>query len=150
MAAALMWWMEVRRVLCRSTDTLNDTANLSGTSNLTGLGSVTIYLYAPGVTCHTDGSGTTVYSQTFTSVSTNGPFTTSPGYGPPLVAGVYHWLAVFSGDANNAGAQSGCTSEPVTITASPTIGTTANPTSGTAPVILQDSATLANTSNLLG
>src|SRR5947208_14654607 len=93
MAAALMWWMEVRRVLCRSTDTLNDTANLSGTSNLTGLGSVTIYLYAPGVTCHTDGSGTTVYSQTFTSVSTNGQIGRASCRERALVAGVYVSLA---------------------------------------------------------
>src|SRR5439155_81441 len=70
-------------------DTLEDTPNNSSNIDLTYAGSVTIYLYAPGVTCHTDGSGTTVYSQTFTSVSTNGPFTTSPGYGPLFLDDAY-------------------------------------------------------------
>jgi hypothetical protein len=45
---------------------------------------------------------------------------------------------------------SGCGSEPVAITAQPTISTTANPKSAGVGTTLQDSATLTNTSNLLG
>src|SRR4029453_18110244 len=80
----------------------------------------------------------------------NGPYSTTIGYGPPLVAGTYHWLAVFSGDANNNGANSGCAAEPVVVTASPTISTTTNPSSAGLGGTLNDSATLSGTSNLLG
>src|SRR5207249_4476039 len=77
-------------------DSISDSATLHSTSNLLGTGSVTFYLYAPGATCHNDGSGTTVYSQVASStVSTNGPFA-SGSFGP-LVAGTYQWVAVFSG-----------------------------------------------------
>ncbi|MFL5916973.1 MAG: hypothetical protein ACJ752_15235, partial [Gaiellaceae bacterium] len=83
-------------------DSISDSATLHDTSNLLGTGSVTFYLYAPSATCHDDGSGTTVYSHTASStVSTNGPFA-SGSFGPPLVAGTYQWVAVFSGDANNS------------------------------------------------
>jgi hypothetical protein len=129
-------------------DPISDSASLHNTSNLDGTGTVKIYLYAPGETCHADGSGGTL-EQTYSNVTTNGPFTAGPV--TATQAGVYHWLAIFSGDSNNTGpVDSGCASEPVTITAQPTITTSANPTSGTAPVALNDSATLHNTSNLVG
>src|SRR4051812_15678067 len=129
---------------------LSDSATLSGTSNLLGTGSVTFYLYAPGATCHNDGSGTTVYSHVASStVSTNGPFA-SGSFAGPLVAGTYQWVAVFSGDANNSSASSGCGNEPVVITASPSITTTQSETTGGLADSLSDSATLHSTSNLLG
>jgi len=131
-------------------DSISDSATLHSTSNLLGTGSVTFYLYAPGATCHNDGSGTTVYSHVASStVSTNGPFA-SGSFGPPLVAGTYQWVAVFSGDANNGSASSGCGSEPVVITASPTITTDQTPKSGSLGDTLNDSASLHGTSNLLG
>src|SRR6266550_5046430 len=129
-------------------DPISDSASLHNTSNLDGTGTVKIYLYLPGQTCAADGSGGSLEA-TYTGVTTNGPFTAGPV--TATQAGVYHWLAIFSGDTNNAGpVNSGCANEPVTITAHPTITTTANPASGTAPVALNDSATLHNTSNLLG
>ena len=128
---------------------LQDSALLSGGSNYDNTGTVTFYLYAPGVTCNTDGSGAT-YHESGGLVSANGSFSTTVGFGPPLVAGVYHWLAVFSGDGNNNKANSGCTAEPVTITASPSITTDQTPTSGSVGDTLNDSATLKDTSNLLG
>src|SRR3954447_23706366 len=129
---------------------LSDSATLSGTSNLLGTGSVTFYLYAPGATCHNDGSGTTVYSHVASStVSTNGPFA-SGSFAGPLLAGTYQWVAVFSGDANNSSASSGCGNEPVVITASPSITTTQSETTGGLADSLSDSATLHSTSNLLG
>src|SRR5439155_660856 len=129
-------------------DPISDSASLHNTSNLDGTGTVKIYLYLPGQTCASDGSGGTL-EQTYSNVTTNGPFTAGPV--TATQAGVYHWLAIFSGDGNNARpVNSGCANEPGTITAHPTITTTANPASGTAPVALNDSATLHNTSNLLG
>src|SRR6476659_1903372 len=134
----------------RTGDSISDSATLSGTSNLLGTGSVTFYLYAPGSTCHNDGSGSPVYTHVASStVSTNGPFA-SGSFGPPLVAGTYQWVAVFSGDANNSSASSGCGSEPVVITASPTITTDQSPKSGSVGDTINDSATLHGTSNLLG
>src|SRR3954454_968985 len=131
-------------------DSLSDSATLHSTSNLLGTGSVTFYLYAPGATCHNDGSGTTVYSHVASStVSTNGPFA-SGSFAGPLVAGTYQWVAVFSGDANNSSASSGCGNEPVVITASPSITTTQSETTGGLADSLSDSATLHSTSNLLG
>jgi hypothetical protein len=44
-----------------------------------------------------------------------GPYTTSPGF-LVTAAGTYQWTAHFSGDANNAAADSGCTAEPVILT----------------------------------
>src|SRR5207248_1419987 len=131
-------------------DSISDSATLHSTSNLLGTGSVTFYLYAPSATCHDDGSGTTVYSHTASStVSTNGPFA-SGSFGPPLVAGTYQWVAVFSGDANNSSASSGCGEEPVTITASPTIVTTPSETSGSVGDLLNDTADLEAGSNYIG
>jgi uncharacterized repeat protein (TIGR01451 family) len=131
-------------------DSISDSATLHGTSNLLGTGSVTFYLYAPGATCHDDGSGTTVYSHTASStVSTNGPFD-SGSFGPPLDAGTYQWVAVFSGDANNNPTSSGCGEEPVKITASPTIVTKPSETSGSVGDLLNDSADLEGGSNYTG
>jgi uncharacterized repeat protein (TIGR01451 family) len=134
----------------RTGDSISDSATLSGTSNLLGTGSVTFYLYAPGSTCHNDGSGSPVYTHVASStVSTNGPFA-SGSFGPPLVAGTYQWVAVFSGDANNNSASSGCGSEPVKITASPTIVTTPSETSGSLGDLLNDTADLEGGSNFDG
>jgi uncharacterized repeat protein (TIGR01451 family) len=123
---------------------------LHNTSNLLGTGSVTFYLYAPGATCHNDGSGSPVYMHVASStVSDNGPFAsgTFPG---PVVAGTYQWVAVFSGDGNNNSASSGCGNEPVVITASPTITTTQTPATGSVGDLLNDSATLSGGSNFDG
>jgi hypothetical protein len=121
---------------------------LHGTSNLDGTGTVKIYLYLPGQTCNSDGSGGTL-EHTYSNVTTEGPFTAGPV--TATQAGVYHWLAIFSGDGNNAGpVDSGCASEPVTILAQPTIDTNQTPVSGNVGDPISDSATLHNTSNLDG
>jgi hypothetical protein len=96
--------------------TLNDSATLHNTSNLLGTGTVTFYLFAPGTTCNTAGTGN-VYTQTFSNIANNGPYTTSPGY-LASTPGTYQWLAVFSGDTNNPGpVNSGCGTEPVVVNA---------------------------------
>ena len=77
------------------------------------------------------------------SVGLDGNYHSGTGPNPDAV-GTWEWLAVYSGDANNDGTNSGCTAEPVTVTqASPGINTTATPANevvggGT----LSDSATL--------
>src|SRR5206468_1594174 len=126
-------------------DPISDSASLHNTSNLDGTGTVKIYLYLPGQTCASDGSGGTLEA-TYT-VTTNGPFTAGPV--TATQAGVYHWLAIFSGDGNNAGpVNSGCASEPVTNTAHPTICTNQTPATGKAADPSSDSASLHITSNL--
>src|SRR5438876_465653 len=95
-----------------------------------------------------DGSGGTLEA-TYTGVTTNGPFFAGPV--TATQAGVYHWLAIFSGDGNNAGpVNSGCASAPVTITAHPTIDTNQKPVTGNVVDPISDSASLHNTSNLDG
>ncbi len=129
--------------------TLKDSATLTGASNLTGAGTITFYLFAPGVTCATNGTGA-VYSEVVSGINAAGPWTTATGKIPPQVAGTYQWVAVFSGDANNSGAHSACGDEPVVITASPTIATTTSPSAGGTGATLKDSATLTGASNLTG
>ncbi len=105
--------------------TLTDSATLSGGYNPGG--TITFYLFAPGVTPNGTDSNN-VYSDTVT-VSGNGTYTTATGTNPggyvPTVAGTYEWVAVYSGDANNNGVTSGYGSEPETVSkASPAITTT--------------------------
>src|SRR5204863_6550770 len=74
-----------------------------------------------------------------------------PFFAGPLVAGTYHWLAVFSGDTNNPGpVDSGCASEPVVITASPSITTTQSETTGGLGEIGRASCREKGTSNVVG
>ncbi len=125
---------------------LTDAAELSGTNN--GTGSITFYLFAPGVT--PDGTDSNnIYSNTVT-VSGNGTYTTASGSNPggylPTATGTYEWVVSYSGDRNNHGATSTFTSEPQVVSpASPTITTTPNVTTvtlGTSSVTLKDTANL--------
>ena len=62
---------------------------------------------------------------------TNGNGTYGPVTGPvPGVKGTWKWLAVYSGDSNNNGANSGCGNEPVTV--NPASSTTTTQQSGSA------------------
>ena len=124
-------------------NTLNDTASLTGGSSPTG--SVTFKLYPPSdATC----SLTPIYTET----DSTAPYATTTGF-ISNVAGTWHWTSDYSGDANNSPASSGCSAEPVTINlASPTITTTASPSSGTVGIAATtgDSATLLNGFNPTG
>src|SRR2546425_1080479 len=87
-------------------------------------------------------SGAGVYSQTFTAISANGDYTTSPEF-TTLVAGTYHWTASFTGDGNNKSASSACADEVVVVgKAQPTLTTTPQPASGTVGDTLNDKVTL--------
>jgi hypothetical protein len=137
-------------------DTLTDTATLSLGFNPTG--TISFYLFAPGVTCTTVNPGNTaVYSHTGIPVNGNGTYNstsasgTVTGSNTATTAGTYNWLAVYSGDSNNNGADSGCGTEQVVIGKSaPTLGTTPSPTSGIIGATLNDSATLSGASNPTG
>jgi hypothetical protein len=95
---------------------LTDSATLADAVNPTG--TITFYLFAPGVTPNATNSNN-VYSDTVT-VSGNGTYSTATGTNPggylPTVAGTYQWIGVYSGDANNAGATDSFGNEPETVT----------------------------------
>ena len=131
--------------------TLADSATLSAGVNPGG--TIDFYLFSPSQTCSTTpGSGSYTFHQQFSVTSGNGTYGPTTGGPTPNSAGTWHWLAVYSGDSNNNGANSGCTSEPVTIQkASPSVDTQANPTTGTAGSgTLADSATLSGAYNAGG
>jgi hypothetical protein len=95
--------------------TVTDSATLSGGSNPTG--TITFYLFAPGVTPNATDSNT-VYADAVT-VSGDGIYSTTGGSNPggylPPSVGAYQWLAVYSGDATNLGATSTLGSEPAYV-----------------------------------
>ena len=124
--------------------TVNDTATLSGGSSPTG--TITFSLFGPDdATC----GGTAVFTSSV-AVSGNGSypsasFTTS-------AAGVYRWIAVYSGDANNASSTSVCNApnESVVVgVGSTTLTTIASPSVAVGGSI-SDSATLAGGVNPVG
>jgi hypothetical protein len=136
---------------------LTDTATLSGATAGAG-GTISFYLFAPGVACTTVNPGNTaVYSHTGIPVNGNGTYNstsasgTESGSNLATTAGTYHWLAIYSGDANNNGANSGCVSEPVEVgPVSPTLTTQTNESSGSIGDTLTDTATLTNGFNPTG
>ncbi len=134
------------------TTPLSDTANLSGGYNPTG--TITFYLFAPGVTPNANDSNN-VYSDVVT-VSGNNTYSTGTGTKPggyvPTVAGTYEWVAVYGGDTNNKGVAGTLGSEPEMAGESPSISTTPSTTSATASssLILKDTASLAAGSNPTG
>jgi hypothetical protein len=91
-----------------------DTAHLSGGASPTG--TITFRLYN-NTTC----AGTPAAEVTNSSVNGNGDYT-SP-LATPAAAGVYYWVASYSGDANNEPAQTGCAdpTEQVTIASPPVV-----------------------------
>src|SRR5262249_54328423 len=80
---------------------LTDSATLSGGFNPGG--TITFYLFAPGVTPNTSNSNN-VYSDSVT-VNGNGTYSTATGTNAggylPTTAGTYQWIAVYSGDSLN-------------------------------------------------
>jgi hypothetical protein len=124
---------------------LTDSATLSGGFNPGG--TLTFYLFAPGVTPNATNSNN-VYTDTVT-VSGNGTYTTAMGSNPggylPGPAGIYQWIAVYNGDSLNIGSQTAFGDEPETANAAtPSLTTTPGDSmvigSGTP---LTDSATLS-------
>jgi hypothetical protein len=100
-----------------------DTASLSGETANAG-GTVTYTVYPTSSACTSKSGGTAEGTETVTSGSVphSGTFT-------PTSPGSYYWQAVYSGDSNNAGASSGCSSEPLTVNKAAT-GITTTPSAG--------------------
>ena len=87
---------------------LTDSATLAAGVNPTG--TVTFYLFAPGMTPQSDYSNS-VYTDVVTigtdsgNITGNATYTTSMGNHPggylPTASGTYQWIVVYSGDTNN-------------------------------------------------
>ncbi len=87
------------------------------------------------------------------AVSGNGAYTTPTGFTLPTsgaVAGTYQWVAVYGGDGNNGEvSDSTAAAEQVTVNpASPTLVTTASPTTVTLPALVP--TFLTDTADLTG
>ena len=101
---------------------ISDTATVSGGTSPTG--TVTFNLYGPD---DTSCSGSIIFTST---VALSGGSATSANF-TPTAPGVYRWIAIYNGDANNNSVTHPCNSanESATITqATPTIVTTASAT----------------------
>ncbi|HQU42286.1 MAG TPA: hypothetical protein PK867_05715, partial [Pirellulales bacterium] len=110
-------------VVLGSGNKLTDTATLSGGNSPTG--TVTFYLFAPGVAPAADDSNN-VYTDTVT-VSGNGTYSTASGTNPggylPTAIGTYQWIAVYGGDANNNSVASNYGDEAEVVASPPAIST---------------------------
>lgn len=122
--------------------TVHDSATLSGATSNAG-GTVTYTVYSNN-TC-TAGA------------QSGGTKTVANGLVPDSDAitfnsvGDFFWQAVYSGDANNAGSTSACTSEHLTVTkASPSISTGLSATSVSIGTAVHDSATLSKATSDAG
>jgi hypothetical protein len=105
---------------------------VSGGSNPTG--TVTFNLYN-----NPNGTGTPLFTDT---ESLSGGSATSAGYST-AATGTDYWVATYNGDSNNNPVASGTASEPVTITALPTIATSQQPASTTVGSQVADKATVS-------
>ena len=122
---------------------ISDTATLAGGFNATG--SITFNLY-DNETC----TGTPIFTSTVT-VAGNDDYLS--GLFTPTHAGTYHWIAIYSGDGDNASVQGDCgdTGENVIVQpASPTVTTNASDTVVVGKGDISDTATLAGGFNPTG
>ena len=96
--------------------TLKDEVTLSTLVNPktgTTAGTITVELFTPSDTTCT---GTATFTTVFKAATGNGTYTSPTGY-VANVAGTWHWVASYSGDANNNPVASTCATEAVTVTA---------------------------------
>jgi hypothetical protein len=127
-------------------DHLSDTASLANTTTLDGSGFIKFTLYAPGDTTCSTPVGTDLEGD----ITSDGPISSEAGFFIASEAGVYQWIAAFTGDLGNSPATTACGDEPVTVTPDTTISTVASPSAGAPGTRLQDTATLTDTSTLTG
>ena len=79
---------------------ISDKATLSGLVNPTGTGTVTFDIYK-GADCSGAKLNAQPIAATPATVSANGDYTSANFNTAATGAGTYHWIAHFSGDANN-------------------------------------------------
>ena len=125
-----------------ATGSVHDSATLSGATATAG-GTVTYSAYAGANTC----TGTDLLNST-KNVS-NGVVPDSASL-TLNTAGTYSFQAVYSGDANNNGATSDCTTEQLLVKANPTIGTTLSVPTIDVGGLVHDSATLSGATATAG
>jgi hypothetical protein len=123
-------------------DSITDSSTLSGATATAG-GTVTYSAYAGANTC----TGTDLLNSTV--IVTNGIVPNS-GVFTPTAAGTYSFQAVYSGDANNNGASSVCSTEQLLVKANPSISTTLSATSVDVGSTVHDSATLSGATSDAG
>jgi hypothetical protein len=123
-------------------DPVHDSATLTGATSDAG-GTVTYSAYAGANTC----TGTDLLNSTVTV--TNGIVPDSDDF-TPTTAGTYSFQAVYSGDANNNGATSVCSTEQLVVKANPSITTTLSATSVVVGSTVHDSATLSGATSDAG
>jgi len=106
-----------------ATDPADPIINLTGTAGPAAGGSITFKLYGPSAV----GCGDLAYTSTAVTVSGNATYD-APSFAP-LATGSYHWVAVYSGSANNSGTthNAACTesNENVDVTSVPSSLTSA-------------------------
>jgi hypothetical protein len=115
---------------------IHDTATLSGAVAPTG--TITFSSFGPNdATC----TATPAFTSTL-AVAGNGSYTSANF--TPSVVGMYRWIATYSGDTNNAAAETACNdaNESVTVSASPRVATTPS-LSNWAMILLAGFITLA-------
>jgi hypothetical protein len=115
-------------------DAVHDSATLSGATANAG-GTVTYSAYVGANTC----TGTDLLNST---VNVTGGVVPDSADFTPTAAGTYSFQAVYSGDANNNGATSVCSTEQLLVKTNPTITTTLSATSVDVGSTVHDSATL--------
>jgi hypothetical protein len=115
-------------------DLVHDSATLTGATANAG-GTVTY-------TAYSDSSCTQNPQDAGTKTVTNGVVPDSNAISFSA-AGTYYWQAVYSGDANNNGATSACTSEKLVVKTNPSITTTLSAITANVGDTVHDSATLS-------
>ena len=123
-------------------DTLHDSATLSGATATAG-GTVTYSAYVGQNTC----SGTDLLDDTVNVA--NGVVPDSADF-TPSAAGYYSFQAVYSGDTDNEGATSVCSTEQLLVKTNPSISTILSATSVDVGTAVHDSATLSDATSDAG
>ncbi len=127
---------------------IHDTAQVSGGDNPTG--TVTFSLFSPSnSTCSSEDGGGSLQDVTValgsdgSASSAGSPFTTTS-------VGTYHWIATYSGDANNKGASTSCSDEPVAIGVDPSALSTTASSGGNTGTVIHDTAKVTGGTDLTG
>jgi hypothetical protein len=123
-------------------DSVHDSATLSGATAHAG-GTVTYSAYAGANNC----TGTDLLNSTKTVTDGVVPDSDAISFN---AAGSYSFQAVYSGDANNNGATSVCSTEQLLVKTNPSISTTLSGTSVDVGSTVHDSATLSGATSDAG
>ncbi|MEA2232315.1 MAG: hypothetical protein QOD83_2131 [Solirubrobacteraceae bacterium] len=120
---------------------LSDAATVSGRVNPQSGATIQFELFGPAdATC----TGAPIFTSTVAYPVAGGSVTSAPF--TPTVTGTYHWIAIYSGDVNNAPVQGACNdaSETTVVTrAAPSITTNASANTTLGAGVLSDAATVS-------